>query len=174
MPWKNGGGTTREYMVEPGEESFEWRLSVAEVADSGPFSTFAGVDRLLVLLSGEGMVLHADGEATPLRRLEPHRFPGEQAVHAELVGGPTTDLNLFWRRDRWVAAASARQAPFSVEAGRLTILYVASGEVSVITGGESVTADAGDAVQVDTASARVAGDGHVVVFELRPVTTPLR
>ena len=35
------------------------------------------------------------------------QFAGEAAVHATLVDGPTTDLNLMWRRD-WGSAAVER------------------------------------------------------------------
>lgn len=171
MPWKNGGGTTREYVVQRGAEPFEWRLSVAEVAQSGPFSTFVDIDRLLVLLSGAGMVLHTEGVATPLHHLAPHRFPGEQAVHAELVDGPTSDLNLFWRRDRWVAAARAMSVPCEVAAGEPTIVYVADGDVRVSTAEESVSLCTGDVVVLHHSPSRVEGDGHVVLFDLRPITT---
>ena len=66
MPWRNGGGVTREYLVHPGADAFEWRVSVADVASDGPFSEFAGYERVLTLLSGAGMALtfsaRADGE----------------------------------------------------------------------------------------------------------------
>ena len=60
MPWKNGGGVTTEIAVFPanaGLEDFEWRLSMATVASDGPFSLFAGIDRTLAVLEGEGLVL---------------------------------------------------------------------------------------------------------------------
>ena len=60
-PWKNGGGMTREvaaYPVGASLDTFVWRVSVADVEQPGPFSTFAGIDRTLVLLAGAGMRLH--------------------------------------------------------------------------------------------------------------------
>ena len=60
MPWKNGGGHTTEIAAEPpgaGTASFVWRVSVADIAQDGPFSAFPGIDRTLVLLSGRGMRL---------------------------------------------------------------------------------------------------------------------
>ncbi|NYH19335.1 HutD/Ves family protein [Paraburkholderia bryophila] len=59
-PWKNGGGVTREVAAVPeqaGLDCFVWRVSIADVAQAGPFSRFAGIDRTLVLLSGAGMLL---------------------------------------------------------------------------------------------------------------------
>ena len=47
-PWKNGGGATRELACWPpgaGIDAFDWRVSVASVAASGPFLAYPGVDR---------------------------------------------------------------------------------------------------------------------------------
>ena len=42
-PWKNGGGITHEVIRVPADpEDFRWRVSMAEVAASGPFSRFTG------------------------------------------------------------------------------------------------------------------------------------
>src|SRR5258707_14720415 len=57
MPWKNGGGHTHEIAAHPegaGMAAFAWRVSIAEIAQDGPFSSFPGVDRTLVLLAGNG------------------------------------------------------------------------------------------------------------------------
>ncbi|MCT7655214.1 HutD family protein [Oceanimonas sp. NS1] len=100
MPWKNGGGTTRELFRLPAEGEFDLRLSMARVGQSGPFSYFPGVDRVLMLLSGDGFALDLAGEP---RRLDtpfaPLHFAGEQAVHCRLLGGECLDFNLMVRRD---------------------------------------------------------------------------
>ncbi len=108
MPWKNGGGSTTELAIFPhgaNLENFVWRLSSARVAAAGPFSHFAGIDRSLAILSGDGLILHGKDDCdVPTRiRLDPSsrpcRFPGELAIHAELCGSPVLDLNLMTRRD---------------------------------------------------------------------------
>jgi len=51
-PWKNGGGVTREVAAFPegaALDAFVWRVSVADVAQAGPFSRFAGIDRTLAV-----------------------------------------------------------------------------------------------------------------------------
>lgn len=101
--WKNGLGWTREILRFPeGGDAWDWRLSIAEVDKDGPFSSFPGCDRELVLLAGEGMRLQfEDKERVEL--LPPHgrhRFSGERALQAELIGGPTHDFNVIWRRDK--------------------------------------------------------------------------
>lgn len=104
-PWKNGGGVTREiaaYPVGASLETFVWRVSVADVERSGPFSSFPGIDRTLVLLAGAGMRLVEASGATHalLRPLATARFDGETALEAQLVDGATRDFNLMVRRDR--------------------------------------------------------------------------
>lgn len=136
--WKNGLGWTREIVRWPEEaETWDWRLSIAEVDKGGPFSTFSGVERELVLLSGEGMHLHFhDGEKIAL--LPPHdrhRFAGERVLNAELVSGPTQDFNFMWRRDRVEATLLHRPLVgpmvFFAEPGVRWAAYVLSGRAVV-------------------------------------------
>ena len=64
MPWKNGGGLTREVASSPPGSAltdFDWRISFAEVAAGGPFSTFPGVDLVIILVDGPAMALTVDG-----------------------------------------------------------------------------------------------------------------
>ena len=105
MPWKNGGGTTTEITVSPegaGLDDFDWRVSMARVEGGGPFSGFAGVDRTLAVLEGEGIVLDIGGR--PPERLTgasaPLSFPADVPTTAALISGPITDLNVMTRRGR--------------------------------------------------------------------------
>lgn len=103
--WRNGAGWTREIHAASSTNgssvAWDWRLSIAEIERDAPFSTFPGVDRELVLLSGNGLRLRfCDGETQQLE--PPHgrlRFSGERAVAGELLDGRTEDFNLMWRRD---------------------------------------------------------------------------
>jgi len=118
-PWRNGGGVTRELARHPADGAFEWRMSVAEVSADGPFSAFAGHDRIIALLTGAGMDLEFVSEGTSVSLRPPfgtYRFPGEAEVHATLPDGPTTDLNLMWCRDRWDASLQAHTVPVRMEA----------------------------------------------------------
>jgi uncharacterized protein len=112
-PWKNGGGTTRDIVVSPPAaslETFDWRLSLAQVDRDGPFSRFDNVDRTLVLLSG-AMTLHERDRRIDLVRNEPFSFEGERAIEATVAGGSTLDFNVMTRRGR--ATHTARREPFS-------------------------------------------------------------
>ncbi|OHV59736.1 HutD-family protein [Mesorhizobium sp. LCM 4577] len=118
MPWKNGGGTTTEIAVSPdgaGLDDFDWRVSMARVETSGPFSSFAGIDRTLTVLEGDGVILAIAGQ--PPTRLTtasvPLAFPGDAPTNAALIGGPITDLNVMTRRGRM--AHEVERRPFSDE-----------------------------------------------------------
>lgn len=112
--WRNQLGWTREIYAQPtppgharaGVPEWDWRLSIAEIERDAAFSSFPGIDRELVLLSGNGVRLRFDdGEVHALH--PPHdrlRFAGERGVTGELIDGPTHDFNLMWRRDRFDAA----------------------------------------------------------------------
>ncbi len=103
MTWKNGGGETAEIAVFPeiaGLDDFGWRVSMARVEAGGPFSLFPGVDRTLSVLEGAGVRLHIEGRAsaTLTGASAPYSFAADAATHAELLGGPITDLNVMTRR----------------------------------------------------------------------------
>jgi environmental stress-induced protein Ves len=105
MPWKNGGGLTTEIVVSPagaGLDDFDWRLSMAKVESGGPFSSFAGIDRTLSVLEGEGISLSIEGKAPAklVRASPPLPFPADVSTDAELIDGPVVDLNVMSRRGR--------------------------------------------------------------------------
>jgi environmental stress-induced protein Ves len=109
-PWKNGGGVTREAAAWPpgaGMDAFDWRVSLADVAADGPFSAFTGVDRVLTVIEGDGLVLDFEGQIKRLKPLAPFAFPGEATVTARLTGGPIRDLNVMVRRGVWSATVGA-------------------------------------------------------------------
>ncbi|MFE9428143.1 HutD family protein [Kitasatospora sp. NPDC006697] len=94
VPWRNGGGLTREVV----STDFS-RVSLAEIAADGPFSAFPGQDRILTVLSGEGIELTVGGAAPAvLRPLRPFAFPGGEPAASRLLGGPVTALNLITRQ----------------------------------------------------------------------------
>lgn len=104
MRWKNGAGWTSEILRLPDNDDWRWRLSIAEIEADAPFSAFPGVERELVLLSGNGLRLRFDQDAEGVAHelLPPHdklRFAGEHAAFGELIDGPTRDFNLMWKRD---------------------------------------------------------------------------
>jgi environmental stress-induced protein Ves len=105
MPWKNGLGVTEEVIAHPpGSDiaSFGWRLSIAHVGADGPFSVFAGIDRTIALLDGDGLYLDMPDGAIELdRKGAPLPFSGDLEIASRNKGGPTIDLNIMTRRGRF-------------------------------------------------------------------------
>jgi hypothetical protein len=140
MPWKNGGGVTRELwkLPHPSDPArFLARVSIATVGASGPFSVFPGVDRTLMILEGAGVALTVDGtrEVVLDQRLRPFEFPGEAQIQCRLLGGPVRDFNLMV--DRALAHGSLEVVPLAPGQTRTlsgtgtVLLHVLEGRASV-------------------------------------------
>lgn len=153
MPWRNGGGTTTEILVEPSgvdaaREPFHYRVSIADVASDGPFSRFDGYDRHIMLLSGAGMTLDC-GEhglidlATPF---EPHAFAGDWDVKASLIAGPVRDFNVITLRTK---VSSSLAVHVLTGAERVTLGPATACVIHVIAGA-LVDAAEGDTLVTDT------------------------
>lgn len=169
-PWKNGGGVTREVAVFPanaGLGDFVWRVSIADVAQGGPFSRFEGVDRTLVLCSGAGMVLDETASQKEVRRkshtlaqpLDIARFDGDAQIDARLIDGATRDFNLMVRRDAAqgtldVWRSESQQSTQHTLSADVVLLFCASGSVSVTPGDmQALQLQAGDTLRIDAPSA---------------------
>ena len=106
-PWRNGGGVTRELAAWPTQGEWAWRMSVAEVAASGPFSRFDGITRWFAVLQGAGVVLNVrtpcdsaaagPSDHTLTVNTAPLCFDGAAATGCQLIDGPTHDFNLMVR-----------------------------------------------------------------------------
>lgn len=172
--WKNGLGWTHEIVRVPDAEAWDWRLSIAEIECDAEFSPFPGIERELVLLSGNGVRLaFADGETHEL--LPPHdrlRFGGERAVRGELIDGPTRDFNLMWRRDRirmesWIRPLVGTMVLF-VEPGATWVVHLLAGRGDL----DGVALEAGDTaiLRADAARTRsvLDGGGEVLLARVAP------
>jgi hypothetical protein len=101
MPWKDGGGSTTEIAIEPAGASlsdpFLWRVSSAQVANSGPFSRFPGQSRLLTLLEGSGLILDIEDQGRQRLKFPGQvvGFAGDSKVHATLIQGPCVDFGII-------------------------------------------------------------------------------
>lgn len=142
-PWKNGGGITRELYGFPAAASFDnflWRVSIADVAQSGAFSSFPGVDRVITLLEGDGMQLLAEsGDHVMLSLLQPHGFRGEEQISALLEGAACKDFNLMLRRGAAIGAVEVWRGDQDLPYG-CDLLFCVRGRWDVLAGdGEHVT-----------------------------------
>ncbi|WP_406859393.1 HutD family protein [Streptomyces sp. HUAS MG47] len=149
-PWRNGGGVTREVAAGPadaGLEDFVWRVSLADVAAGGPFSSFPGVDRIITVVDGPGMELTVDGVPHTVDALyEPFAFPGDADTDCRLLGGPLVDFNVMTRRTAATARVRVTREGFSVapQGGAVTLVIALAGTATVAESG--ATLDRFDAV----------------------------
>ena len=103
LPWRNGGGVTRELLAWPDAQDWLLRVSVADINVSGAFSSYPGIDRWFAVLEGGALCLHTNGrEPTELTasQAELHAFSGDVATHCTARGPATRDFNLMARRSR--------------------------------------------------------------------------
>jgi len=180
MPWKNGGGVTREIAAHPadaGLDTFAWRISVADVNAAGPFSRFDGIDRTLVLLDGAGLRLDIENGASHAltRPLDSLSFAGDAPVNARLIAGPTRDFNVMARRG--VACAhvdvwrGGTQATLTAD---IALLFCASGRLAVAAGDrEPVVLVTGDTLRIDAPrglNCDLRGDGALLAVRIDDAT----
>lgn len=178
VDWKNGGGSTTELAVFPpgaGFDAFIWRVSLATIAASGPFSRFEGIDRSLALVDGEKLALTVDGEKLTMEpTAAPLCFTGEAQVFAS-VDGVTTDLNVMTRRGRCrhalrrVALSSAAPTVIERRAAQ-TLIFLAGGEsASIGSGALSFNLKRFDALLLDGGDAgqwQMHGDGALLIADI--------
>ena len=175
VPWRNGGGVTREiatapYDGEPG--SFRWRVSIADVTSEGPFSAFEEVDRQIALVEGAGMVISVDGKPNLLNLFDVLAFPGDAPCVGTLVDGPTRDLNVMTRRGQASAGVQILSVAdaHSVQArAKAECLVVAlTGSTGVATAEEAIHLDRFDTVRISgPAAVELTGTGRVAVVDVQ-------
>lgn len=175
MPWKNGGGVTRELASSPGTDAFDWRISVADVTGSGDFSTFVGVERTIIQVDGPEMTLTLGTTSHRLVRYCPFVFDGERPVSCTVPLGPTRDLNVMTRRACCRAAVDViHLQPSSMlrVSGRSgQILIPLAGQLSVIgTDWHRLTLGRFDLVRFPTdMSLELRGSGPVARVDIQQV-----
>jgi environmental stress-induced protein Ves len=173
-PWANGGGVTR--VVAKGRfggdsADFDWRLSVADVSASGAFSKLPGVNRVITLTDGPGLLLTIDGREHTLEPFRPLPFAGEAATECEVVE-PTRDFNVMTRRGVCTATVDVCTGSETLAAPGDSIVYVISlkseAEVELSSGSEILGQF--DAVLLTAdATLRVREAGRAAVVRIEPL-----
>jgi uncharacterized protein len=110
VPWANGRGVT-EVVVSwpPGEDDFDWRVSIATVEEPGAFSSYAGIDRTLVVAAGGPLLLGIDGTMVTAERLDPIAFSGDAETMC-LAASRARVVNAMTRRGRASAEVAVVEA----------------------------------------------------------------
>lgn len=146
MPWANGRGTTTELLREDGAGGLALRLSVATVAEDGPFSLFPGVDRVLTVVTGAGFTLDDGAVRRAATPLVPVAFPGDVPIRAVGVTAPSEDFNVMtarglprpevWRVDEDVVPAGGRVFLFAVSPASAGGIALARHDLLAVTDAE--------------------------------------
>jgi len=152
-PWKNGGGITRKIAKGMMGDSVAWTISRADVTQNGPFSDFAGMTRVLTVVSGGAMELRAPTQVIDAPLWEPVEFDGALQIESRLTNGPLTDLNLMFDPTLCAGAVTTRRGPYSGLIQRpergLLAFHVLSGAPQInaaeLAAGDTVFNDATDA-----------------------------
>jgi len=173
MPWKNGGGSTEEISRDGGDslEGFGWRLSIADIGESGGFSRFAGYQRVITVLQGTGMVLNVDGaESRELQPFDPFAFEGDSAVSCTLVKGAIRDFNLIYSPTRYRARLQWQQAPQRVfSAAQTVLLFSAVDALTVKVGTKVHILGLYDCLQIEAAGlTELSTDDQCCLIEISP------
>lgn len=187
MRWKNDAGWTSEILRVPDNDDWQWRLSIAEIEADAPFSTFTGVERELLLLSGNGLRLRFDHDSAGAvhELLPPHdklRFDGEHAVFGELIDGPTRDFNVMWKRDccnadLWHRPLVGTMVVF-VAPGEAWAVYVLAGQARFADDSGLGAMQTGDTAILVADHARTRhvldGGGELLLIRVGPVLPGVR
>jgi environmental stress-induced protein Ves len=176
MPWKNGGGTTTEIWkhAAPAGEML-WRLSIADVASDGPFSEFPGIDRWIMVISGNGMYLAIDGLGTKRldRPFEPLFFPGDAKTDGRLIDGPIRDFNFMIARSfgrgalQVLPLTAGMAAPLDEDTAAI---HVFAGSVKIETN-DIQPLGAGDTwIAEQPGKLKATGEGLLAIISIETVT----
>ncbi|MGE7095531.1 HutD family protein [Pseudomonas fulva] len=174
MPWKNGAGFTEEIARDHGNglDGFGWRLSIADIQASGAFSSFAGYQRIITVLQGDGMRLWVDGQLSrPLLPFDGFAFEGASEVDCHLIGGPIRDFNLIYAPQRYRARLQWLEGFNRLHTSASTVLlFAASQAVEVAAGHQALQLGRHDCLQLEGNEALLALDvqGQCCLIELDP------
>jgi environmental stress-induced protein Ves len=152
MPWKNGGGITTElYRLNMTHQlDYDFRLSVATINQSGPFSLFPEIDRHLVLLKGDGVSLTLNSKNIILtQNSEALTFKGEDSIFCTLLSGAVIDFNVMINR-HWGRAHVKKSTGRNVICeGDFTFIYSLASETLIVLEKSEKTSIEGECIRVD-------------------------
>lgn len=182
VPWKNGGGVTTEIATgrpRSDDQDWSWRVSIADVPATGPFSLFSGIDRIIAVIEGGGMDLRfEDGRMVALELNQPVAFNGGLAVDGILREDPIRDFNVMTDRRHFrpglEIVKGVAEVARRIGDGSILLIHFLDGEGSVMAGDGSATALMQSETIIYEGEAEVSvsiapgGRAAIVVLEERP------
>jgi environmental stress-induced protein Ves len=99
-------------------------MSVADIAQDGPFSPFEGVQRWFAVLQGAGVRLSVDAADHLLTTASlPLAFDGAASTLCRVIAGPTQDFNLMVRQGRGLMERVCGDSAKAVSSGSAVALW---------------------------------------------------
>ena len=172
VPWRNGGGVTREIASLHEGDTLLWRVSMADVASDGAFSDFSGLMRILTVIGGAGMDLFMPTVTLPALPGAPVCFDGGIPVKSVLLDGPLRDLNLFFAPGHFagsVVRISGPEQRFAAAGGnQRRLLHCMAGSIDV---GVDTVLKRGDTalLQDEMTEVRLAVEAVMLIISLDPL-----
>ena len=163
-PWANGAGVTHPLARGNARES--WRVSIAEIAASSPFSRLPGIHRQFVCLGPAPIVLSVDDRPRDVAVGDITTFSGDSNVRCQ-VDQPSLALNVMSR----IGTPAPNVQLIELQAGvsetlryaRRGLLVVLTGTVQMTTPGASGTLARLDAMDFRGTGAQLEGLGRAVL-----------
>lgn len=134
-PWKNGRGVTRNLFDDSsGAEDWTWRVSIAEITGTQPYSSYPGLRRGQVALGPGDVDLTINDRTVTLAPEGIVTFDGEDAVTARPSEVGFLDLNVMTRRDAWTAEVEIIDGGIAAARDEQIVVLVALGLDCAIDG----------------------------------------
>jgi len=166
-PWKNGRGTTRELAQRSKQGQMVWRLSFADIAQDGAFSTFPGLSRIHTIATGQGLTLRSTGTEYLALPRNPVEFHGGLLLEATLTDGPCQAFNVIFDPLLVQATASVLNAGSIDLAGGEKVMFVIAGQLDM--GSQGVFGLHQGLVLDTPATGVLSDDGVVLQISFAPV-----
>lgn len=162
QPWKNGGGSTLEIAKQQSaqDDKFAWRISIATLDTDGLYSSFPGVKRTQVMLSGKGVTLTIDDSQqreVSLKPLEQCSFSGEALVNCQLEAAQSASMfNIMSAcgHDHQVQVCPVDQIKTADLSGDYLLIFAVDGPVDVTVDEQRLQLRTRDMLQIDGAHTR--------------------
>ncbi len=170
--WANGAGTTTVIASGPTEETWLWRLSIAEITHDCAFSPYSDTRRQLVALDAPLHLRFGDGRDVALLRLSPIHFDGDDAPDASLPEGATRAFNLMLRgaADGELIARPLNGSMWLPQRAHWHwFVHLLSGHADIEAGNERIAVSAGSNLWIDAQPGervRIEGGGELVLVQL--------
>lgn len=126
--WRNGCGWTRPVAQRLDGGATRWRVSLAEITEAAPFSSFPGLDRTTVLVDGGPVTLCAAEQRWMLRQPGDRAdYPGERALRNERPARPARCWNVMVARGQVVARTDLVDTSVGLDGVGTLLVWVIAG-----------------------------------------------